>query len=594
MEKWYVAAKKADFDQIAEEFGISPVVARIIRNRDVEGREAIRRFLYGQEADLYAPWLLKGMEQAVELLSKGISEKKKIRIIGDYDVDGICATHILYTGLKEVGALVDTAIPHRMKDGYGLNEHLIQEAAEAGIELLVTCDNGIAAAPQIALAKSMGMEVVVTDHHEVPFEENNGVRKELLPSADVVIDPKQEECSYPFPGICGAAVAFKVIQALLQRLAPGEEEKMRDRFLPFAALATVCDVMELLDENRILVKEGLKRLRLAPCMGLLALMQVNGLEPAGLNSYHLGFVLGPCLNATGRLDTAKRALELLDCSDRKQAMQYASELKELNDSRKSMTAKGVEKAYEMIAEQGMVRDKVLVIYLPDCHESLAGIIAGRLREAFGKPVFVLTDSEEGVKGSGRSIDAYHMYEEMVKCRDCFTKFGGHKLAAGLSIDAKHFAKIGREEGLRKRLNDSCTLKPEDFIRKVHIDVPMPLSYADLDLAGQLEQLEPFGVGNPKPLFAQKNVIFIGGKRMGANQNFARYQVLDDVGMKRELVFFGNLDAFHKFLAERFGEETPEQLYSRQGCRFAISITYQLGINSFRGKESVQRILQNYS
>ncbi len=594
MEKWYVAAKKADFDQIAEEFGISPVVARIIRNRDVEGREAIRRFLYGQEADLYAPWLLKGMEQAVELLSKGISEKKKIRIIGDYDVDGICATHILYTGLKEVGALVDTAIPHRMKDGYGLNEHLIQEAAEADIELLVTCDNGIAAAPQIALAKSMGMEVVVTDHHEVPFEENNGVRKELLPPADVVIDPKQEKCGYPFPGICGAAVAFKVIQALLQRIAPGEEEKMRDRFLPFAALATVCDVMELLDENRILVKEGLKRLRLAPCMGLLALMQVNGLEPAGLNSYHLGFVLGPCLNATGRLDTAKRALELLDCSDRKQAMQYASELKELNDSRKSMTAKGVEKAYEMIAEQGMVRDKVLVIYLPDCHESLAGIIAGRLREAFGKPVFVLTDSEEGVKGSGRSIDAYHMYEEMVKCRDCFTKFGGHKLAAGLSIDAKHFAKIGREEGLRKRLNDSCTLKPEDFIRKVHIDVPMPLSYADLDLAGQLELLEPFGVGNPKPLFAQKNVIFIGGKRMGANQNFARYQVLDDVGMKRELVFFGNLDAFHKFLAERFGEETPEQLYSRQGCRFAISITYQLGINSFRGKESVQRILQNYS
>lgn len=594
MEKWYVAAKKADFDQIAEEFGISPVVARIIRNRDVEGREAIQRFLYGGEADLYDPWLLKGMEHGVELLSKGITERKKIRIIGDYDVDGICATHILYTGLKEAGALVDTAIPHRMKDGYGLNGHLIQEAADAGIELLVTCDNGIAAAPQIALAKSMGMEVVVTDHHEVPFEEKDGVRKELLPPADAVIDPKQEACNYPFPGICGAVVALKVIQALFQRIAPEAEQNMRERFLPFAALATVCDVMELLDENRILVKEGLKRLRLVPCMGLLALMQVNGLEPAGLNSYHLGFVLGPCLNATGRLDTAKRALELLGCTDRNQAMQYAAELKELNDSRKNMTAKGVEKAYAVIAEQGMMRDKVLVVYLPDCHESLAGIIAGRLREAFGKPVFVLTDSEEGVKGSGRSIDAYHMYEEMVKCRDCFTKFGGHKLAAGLSIDAKRFEKNGKEEGLRKRLNDGCNLKPEDFIRKVHIDVPMPLSYANLELAGQLELLEPFGVGNPKPLFAQKGVIFISGKRMGANQSFARYQVLDDAGKQQELVFFGNLDAFHKFLAEKFGEEAVERLYSRQGCHLGINITYQLGINSFRGKEYVQRILQNYS
>lgn len=594
MEKWYVAAKKADFDQIAGEFGISPVVARIIRNRDVEGRKAIRRFLYGGEEDLYDPWLLKGMEQGVELLLKGISEKKRIRIIGDYDVDGICATHILYTGLKEAGALVDTAIPHRMKDGYGINEHLIQEAADAGIELLVTCDNGIAAAPQIALAKSMGMEVVVTDHHEVPFEENGGVRRELLPPADAVIDPRQEACKYPFSGICGAVVALKVIQALFQRLAPGAETKMRDRFLPFAAIATVCDVMELLDENRILVKEGLKRLRLTPCMGLLALMQVNGLEPAKLNSYHLGFVLGPCLNATGRLDTAKRALELLGCTDRNQAMQYAAELKELNDSRKSMTAKGVEKAYAVIAEQEMMRDKVLVVYLPDCHESLAGIIAGRLREAYDKPVFVLTDSEEGVKGSGRSIDAYHMYEEMVKCRDCFTKFGGHKLAAGLSIDAKHFVEIGKEEGLRKRLNDSCNLKPEDFVRKVHIDVPMPLSYADLELAGQLELLQPFGVGNPKPLFAQKDVVFISGKRMGANQSFARYQVLDDAGGQQELVFFGNLEAFHNFLAEKFGEETVERLYSRQGYHFKISITYQLGINFFRGKEYAQRILQNYA
>ena len=594
MEKWYVSAKKADFQKIAEEFGISPVVARIIRNRDVEGSEAIRRFLYGGIEDFYNPWLLQGMDKAVELLVHGISGKKKIRIIGDYDVDGICATHILYVGLCEAGALVDTAIPHRMKDGYGLNEHLIEEAFEAGIEMLVTCDNGIAAASQIALAKSLGMEVLVTDHHEVPFEELDGEKRELLPPADAVIDPRQASCNYPFPGICGAVVALKVVQAFFQKTAPEKEKEMVDRLLPFAALATVCDVMELLDENRILVKEGLKRLRLAPCTGLLALMQVNGLEPAGLTAYHLGFVLGPCLNATGRLDTAKRALELLGATDRNQAMQLASELKELNDSRKAMTAKGVEEAHAFLAEEGLLQDKVLVVYLKDCHESLAGIIAGRLRECYGKPVFVLTDSEEGVKGSGRSIDAYHMYEEMVKCRDCFTKFGGHKLAAGLSIDAKHFAEIGGLEGLRKRLNDSCQLQPEDFIRKVHIDVPMPLSYASLELAGQLELLEPFGVGNPKPLFAQKDVLFIGGKRMGANQSFARYQVQDDTGKRQELVFFGNLDAFHGFLTEKFGPNAATRLYSGQACHFAISITYQLGINTFRGTEHVQMILQDYS
>ena len=594
MDKWYVAAKKADFNQIAEEFGISPVLARIIRNRDVQGNEAIYRFLNGGVKDLYSPWLLYGMKEGVEILLQGISEQKKIRIIGDYDVDGICATHILYTGLVEAGADVDTAIPHRMKDGYGLNEHLIREACEAGIELLVTCDNGIAAAPQIALAKSLGMEVVVTDHHEVPFEEQEGVRKELLPPADAVIDPKQEKCNYPYPGICGAVVALKVVQAVFQERMPQKEQVLFEQLLPFAALATVCDVMELLDENRILVKEGLKRLRLTPCMGLLALMQVNGLEPSGVNSYHLGFVIGPCLNATGRLDSAKRALMLLRTTDRNRAMQYAAELKELNDSRKTMTAKGVEEAHARIRQEGLKEDKILVVYLPDCHESLAGIIAGRLRETYGKPVFVLTDSEEGVKGSGRSIDAYHMYEEMVKCRECFTKFGGHKLAAGLSIEKEHLREIGGMEGLRKRLNDGCTLQPEDFIRKVHIDVPLPLSYANLDLAGQLELLEPFGVGNPKPLFAQKDVIFLSGKRIGANQSFAKFQVLDDAGKRQELVFFGNLDAFHHFLSEKCGDRVVERLYSGQGCDCRINITYQLGVNSFRGKEYAQIILQDYS
>lgn len=585
-EKWLVAAKKADFNKNAEEFGISPVVARIIRNRDIEKPQEIRKFLFGGKRDLYEPELLKDMDKGINLLEKAIAGKKRIRVIGDYDVDGICATHIFYSGLKKAGALVDTAIPHRRKDGYGLNEHLIREAMEEGCELIITCDNGISAMEPVALAKELKMQVLVTDHHEVPYIEEEGRRREILPEADAVIDPKQEGCAYPFPGICGAVVALKVIQAFFRKINRDREEEILDTFLPFAAFATVCDVMELLDENRLIVKEGLKHLRLSPCIGLRALMQVNGLEPARLNAYHLGFVLGPCINSTGRLDTAKRALELLQCGSLPEAVNLASELKELNDSRKAMTVKAVEEARERIGKEGLAEDKVLVVYLPDCHESLAGIIAGRLREAYYKPVFVLTDSEEGVKGSGRSIDAYHMYEEMVKCGECFTKFGGHKMAAGLSMEKE---KIGL---LRTCLNERCGLVQEDYIRKIHIDVPMPLSYANLDLAMQMELLEPFGTGNPKPLFAQKDVIFLQGKRMGANQNFARYSVLDDMGKKKELVFFGNLENFHQFLRKKFGEDAVRALYA-EGGRYPVSITYQIGVNVYRGAENLQIIMQDY-
>jgi single-stranded-DNA-specific exonuclease len=364
--------------------------------------------------------------------------------------------------------------------------------------------------------------------------------------------------------------------------------------LEMAGIATVCDIMPLRDENRIIVKEGLKRMRLKPCMGLLALMQVNGLEPAKLNAYHLGFVIGPCMNATGRLDSAGRSLELLAATERSEAMNLASELKELNDSRKNMTAKGVEEAHAMIEKEGLKQDNVLVVYLPECHESLAGIIAGRIRETYCKPTFVLTDSEEGVKGSGRSIDAYHMYEEMVKCGECFSKFGGHKLAAGFSIDRELFQHNGNIYGLRKRLNEACTLTEDDMVRKVHIDVPMPLSFASIDLAGQMELLEPFGVGNPKPLFAQKDVTFISGKKIGANQNYAKYQVLDDCGKRQDVMFFGNMDAFHAFFVNKYGAEVLSSLYSGKGCSVAITITYQLGINSFRGVESVKMIMQDYS
>ncbi len=593
MDKWFVTAKKADFNKIAQDFGISPVIARIIRNRDVEGDENIRKFLYGSKKDLYSPMLLKDMDRAIEILIAGISQNKKIRVIGDYDVDGICATQILRKGLIEAGGCVDVAIPHRMKDGYGLNDSLIEDAANEGVELIITCDNGIAAASQIELAKSMGIDVIVTDHHEVPFVEKDDMREEILPKADAVIDPHQKECMYPFKGICGAVVAMKVVQALFNSMAPDKEAWILEELLPFAALATVCDVMELLDENRIIVKEGLKLMKIKPCMGLSALIKVNGLEPAKINSYHLGFVIGPCINATGRLDSATRALELFSTSELKDAMTYASELKELNDSRKTMTAKGVEEAHLIIKREGLNQDKVLIIYLPDCHESLAGIIAGRLREVYCKPVFVLTDSEEGIKGSGRSIDAYHMYEEMVKCRDCFTKFGGHKLAAGLSISRELYEKNGQMQGLRSRFNNSCMLNAEDFVRKIHIDVPMPVSYANLDLAGQMELLEPFGVGNPKPLFAHKDLKFVSGKKMGANQNFAKYRVIDDQGKNKEVVFFGDLEKFHKFLEDKYGESALD-IYIKPQDNITVSITYQLGINAFRGNESVQMIMQDYS
>lgn len=587
MEQWYVAAKKADFGKIAKEFGIDPVLARIIRNRDVEGSENIRRFLYGGTEELYAPELLKDSEKGAGILQRAIAEKKKIRVIGDYDVDGICAAHILCSGLRRAGALVDAVIPHRMKDGYGLNDHLILQAREDGCELLVTCDNGIAAIEQVVLAKKLQMQVVITDHHEVLFEEEEGRKREILPMADAVIDPKRSDCGYPFSGICGAVVAMKVMQVLLRKTNPEEERVFLEEMIPFAAVATVCDVMELLDENRILVREGLKHLRSSPCVGLRALMHVNGLEPERLNSHHLGFVLGPCINATGRLDTAKRALELLACTEESRAVQIAQELKELNDSRKSMTAKGVEEAQSLIKQQGLMQDKVLVIYLPDCHESLAGIIAGRLRETYDRPVFVLTDSEEGVKGSGRSIAAYHMYEELVKCRECLTKFGGHKMAAGLSLEKEKIPL------LRDKLNAGCTLTEDDFIRKVHIDVPMPISYANLPLAMQLEWLEPFGNGNPRPLFAQKDVLFLQGRRMGASGNSARYTVLDDRNGKKELVYFGDLEVFHRFLEEKFGEDAIRLLYGTGG-RYPVHIVYQLGVNRFRGKESPQLIMQNFS
>ena len=488
MEKWFVSAKRADFQEIGRKFGIDAVTARLIRNRDVVGDEAVREYLYGSRKDLYAPQLMKDCRKTAEILKEKIAEKKKIRVIGDYDIDGVNATCILYKGLIRCGAEADVEIPDRMKDGYGLNKNLIQYAYEEGIDTILTCDNGIAAVDEIAEAKRLGMTVLITDHHEL---------QERIPAADAIVNPKQPECTYPYKSLCGAAVAYKLMICLYELCGIPVEET--DAFIEFAAIATVGDVMDLTGENRILVKEGLKMINQTSNRGLKALIRANGLEDAQISSYHIGFVLGPCINASGRLDTAKRALELLLAEDDAVAEDLAHTLKELNDERKDMTQQGVAQAIELIEEGVLKEDKVLVVYLPDCHESLAGIIAGRIRERYHKPVFVLTDAADGLKGSGRSIETYNMFAEMSKCAELFTKFGGHPMAAGLSLPRENM------EAFHKKINENSVLTEDDFIPKVTIDVPMPISYITERLVEELGLLEPFGKGNTKPLFAEKSL-----------------------------------------------------------------------------------------
>lgn len=594
MAKWMVSAKKADFNQIAEKFGIDPVIARIIRNRDVEGDAAIEKFLHGTTADLYEPSLLRDAEKAANLLIEKTTERKPIRVIGDYDIDGVCATYILTAVLERCGALVDAVIPHRIMDGYGLNDRLIEEAKAAGVDTILTCDNGIAALPQIALAKGLGMTVIVTDHHEVPYEvQTDGSRKETLPAADAVVDPKREGCPYPDKGICGAVTAYKLMELYLRRmsgkgvLTVAESESLLTELMAFAGFATVGDVMELADENRILVKYGLRQLEKTANPGLRALLAVNELTEKRLTGYHIGFVLGPCLNATGRLDTAERALAMFRTQDEGEALTVAGELKALNDSRKEMTLQGTKQAIEMIEETKLKEDQVLVVFLPDCHESLAGIIAGRIREKYHKPVFVLTRAEEGVKGSGRSIEAYHMYDKMSECKELFTKYGGHKMAAGVSMPEENV------EAFRAYLNAHSGLSPEDLVEVIHIDVPMPMSYVTPELVRQITLLEPFGNGNPKPVFAQKGVRVRRGRILGKNGNVGKYRVADEGGREYDMMYFGDLEQWHDFLAAHFGQEELERLYSGGSSAIVISVIYYPDINVYRGIESLQMVMQGY-
>lgn len=572
MAQWFVSAKKADFEGIGQKFGISPVLARLIRNRDVVEEEEIQKYLYGDMSMLHDPFLMKDMEKAVKILIEKIGIGEKIRVIGDYDIDGICSAYILVSGLKALGADVDAAIPHRVKDGYGLNESLIQEAADTGVKTIVTCDNGIAAAEQIAYGNELGITTIVTDHHEVPFADTEEGRKYILPPAAAVVDPKQEECEYPFKGICGAVVAYKLVEALLIKTGKTEEQKeLMEELVQFAAFATIGDVMELKDENRILVKKGLSLMEQTENKGLKALLLATGLEGKKISPYHIGFIAGPCLNATGRLDTAARALELLQETNYEKAVQEANDLKEMNDARKELTLKGVEQAMELVENTSLKEDRVLVVFLPDCHESLAGIIAGRIREKYGKPTFVLTRGEEGVKGSGRSIEEYNMYEEISACKELFTKFGGHKMAAGVSMPEENV------EIFRKKLNENCTLTEEDLEEKVHIDIALPLSHVTMKFVEELEKLEPFGMGNSKPVFAQKDIVVLREQILGKNRNVGKYRIRDCYGAEYDMMYFGDIQAFGEY-------------YRQKECIF---ITYYPSINEYMGKKSIQIVMQNY-
>ena len=586
MEKWIVRTKRAEFDEIAKKFQIDPVTARIIRNRDVVGDDQIQKYLYGGWEDLYDPKQLHDGVEAAKLLSSLIQQKKRIRIIGDYDIDGVTSSYILRSGIERCNGIADHVIPHRIVDGYGVNEQLITQAHEDGIEAIVTCDNGISAFDAIQLAKEYGMTVIVTDHHEVPFVYKEDGSKEILRTkADFIVNPKQAECSYPFKGLCGASVAFKFIQLLyLECGIPMDETR---EFLSYVAIGTVGDVMDLIDENRILVKLGLEMIHQTQDVSLLALIKQCKLKPEEMNVYSIGFVVGPCMNASGRLDTAEITLELLLTKREPQASILAAKLVELNEERKKMTEQNLNQAIEQIQMKGWDQDKVMVVFLPDCHESIAGIIAGRLRERYYRPVFVLTRGEEAIKGSGRSIEGYSMFEEMVKVSELFLKFGGHPLAAGCSLLEENVTI------LREQLNQLCELEEEDFVSKVYIDIPMPMDYVTTGLIDEFKLLEPLGNGNRAPIFAQKDVTVSKAMVIGKNQNTIKLELITPNNNIVEGIFFKGVDRFFEYITERYGVEEARLVKSGNTKNVKLSFTFCPSINEYNGKTTIQMKILNY-
>lgn len=585
MEKWIEIRKGGNFMEMAKKYGIDPLIARIIRNRDIIDEKEITEYLYGGKEALHNPHLLKDVDKAAEIIAEGIAEKKAMRIIGDYDIDGVNATYILLDGIHRCGGNVDAAIPDRMKDGYGINEHLIEQALSDGKELLITCDNGIAAINEINFAKEKGMTVVVTDHHEIPYRNAEQGKEFLRSNADAIVNPKQADCPYPCKGICGAVVAWKLVQVLYERMDIPVEEA--DIFIENAGFATVGDVMDLTGENRILVKLGLKALEHTKNPGMKALIAKNKLSDKPLSAYHIGFVLGPCINASGRLDTAKRSLELLLERDEVKASALAGELVELNESRKYMTQQETQKALEQIEKEGREKDKVLVVYLPECHESLAGIIAGRIREAYQRPVFVLTRGEEGVKGSGRSIEAYSMFDKMTEVAELFTKYGGHPMAAGLSMREEDIDK------LREQLNQKAELSEEDMAEVVRLDAVLPMSYFTVDTIRQLSVLEPCGKSNTKPVFADRNIKITRAGIVGVNRNVLKLHLLDSKGNPVAGVYFGEVEKFLAFLSEKFGSEEVDAAMHGKENSIQFAAVYEPAVDTYSGRESVQAIIRRF-
>lgn len=584
-EQWKVYAKKADFNRIASEYGITPILARIIRNRDIIGEKQIQTYLYGTVNDLHSPRQMKDIEKAARLIKQAIEKQIKILVASDYDDDGIFASMILYEAIQSLGGRVTVDMPSRIKEGYGLNERMVEEAYEQGVGMIVTCDNGIAAVEAIRYAKLLGMQVIVTDHHEVPFQEQEGIRTYFLPDADAIVNPKQNDCSYPFKGLCGAGVAYKLVQVLYEDAHKPVQQLYQ--FLEYAAIATVADVMDLVEENRIIVKEGLKRLRKTENIGLLAIMEASNIVPSQINSYHIGFVIGPAFNAAGRLETAQMAVDLLRETDCERARQMAVELKQLNDQRKDMTAKGVEDAVAIIEQSDWKKDRVLLVYLKDCHESIAGIIAGRLRERYYRPVYVFTDAEQGIKGSGRSIEGYHMFEGLIECKQLLDRFGGHAMAAGLSLKKENL------ERLRYHLNKNCTVKEDVFIPKVMIDVPMPLSYISEAFVEQLQYLEPFGKGNQKPLFARQHFRILSARIIGKNQNVCKMRVADTDGVTMDALYFGDISLFLHDIEMEYGKQEVEKMMRGAANAVDMAFTYYPSMNEFRGVRTLQIVVQNY-
>lgn len=585
MQQWMVINKGADFKGIGNKFHIDPVTARIIRNREVIGDEEIHSFLAGTLQELPDVHLMQDLDLLVELLDQKINEKAKIRIIGDYDIDGVMSSYILYRALTRCGAQVDVAIPNRITDGYGLNRNLITEALECGVDTILTCDNGITAIEEIAYAKEAGMTVLVTDHHEIPFKDVDGERIYMRSEADAIVNPHQKTCAFPYKDLCGAGVAWAVIVALYEK--NNIEQKEAENLLEFVAFATVGDIMSLTGLNRILVREGLKRIHHTTNIGMRALISRCGLLPEQIDTYHFGFVLGPCINAAGRLDTARRALRLFISEKPEEAAEIAEELVVLNEERKEMTRQGVEEAKQLVEEGGYENDPVLILYLPDVHESIAGIIAGRIREYYYRPTFILTKGEDGVKGSGRSTEKYSMYEQMCKCSDLLTKFGGHPMAAGLSLPEENV------EAFRKQMNENCPFRAEEMVQTIHIDVPMPVDYVTNALVEEFSILAPFGKDNPKPVFADRNLKISRMWIVGKNQNVLRMTLISKQGRPLSAIYFGDIEAMQTYLMEQYGTQEVDKAFHGRENSMQISIVYSPKLNTYKDSETLQFEIQYY-